>query len=335
MAGARPNQNKNGQAKQPSANPDGQARPGAGQTVPGVNPMTHPQHPLMQSPPGAPDMGTGPMGATLSGAVPIPGANPTGNPLGNITPSPTQDVRQMRTNINFKDLPPIGQGQVQQQQGLDPYMPLQMLQQQATQAAGQGPSNGPVPNTLMGPFTPPGVENFPDDMAHLTTLMQQGMGPGAAPHEAAMGQNAAALAHAKLASAAAQNDQSGPIAHPGAPIAPPNPPMAPPGPPPGSNAMPPASSGYGAPQPAPGSSPMPGTQPMPQQSPPIPTPQGPQGQNQPDGGAGPGAPVPAPAPAPSASPTPAPEGQVSPDGFGIHPALIAQLLAKHLKKVGK
>jgi len=341
---ARPMQNKNGQAKMPSANPDGKARPGAGATVPAINPMTHPGHPLVQNPPG------GPQGPSLSGAVPEVGANPTGNPLGNITPEPTQDVRQMRTNINFKDLQPIEQGQVAQQQGLDPYMPLQMLQQQAQTAAGQGPSSGPVPNTLMGPFTPPGVENFPDDMAHLTTLMQQGMGPGAAPSERAMAENAGALARAKLAAAGAQNDQSGPIQHPGAPLAPPNPPAAPMGPPPGSSAMPPQGSGYGAPQPAPGASPMPGSIPMPSMQPPIPTPQGPAGQAQPDGGAGPGAPVqqgPAPSPSPSPAPSPSPgtpspspaagtpDGQVSPDGFGIHPALIAQMLAKHLKKVGK
>lgn len=347
MSASRPNQNKNGQAKQPSANPDGKARPGAGATVPAINPMSHPNHPLMQSPPAAPDAGTGPMGAKLTGAVPEVGANPSGNPLGNITPEPTQDVRQMRTNINFKDLQPIEQGQVAQQQGLDPYMPLQMLQQQATGAATQGPSSGPVPNTLSGPFTPPGVENFPDDMAHLTTLMQMGMGPGAAPHERAMAENAGALARAKLAAGAAQNDQSGPIAHPGAPIEPPSPSLPPAGPPPGSAAMPPQSSGYGAPQPAPGASPMPGSMPMPQEQPPIPTPQGPAGQNQPNGGAGPGAPVQPPAGgaaptgnadaagAPSPGPSPTPEGQVSSDGFGIHPALIAQLLAKHLKKVGK
>lgn len=322
MAAARPMQNKNGQAKQPSANPDGQAKP----TVPapsGVNPMTHPLHPLVAAPPQA-QAG----GIKQSQAMGMGGANPTGDPKGNIVPTPTQDVRQVRENVNFKDMNPIEQGQVAQQQGLDPYMPLQMLQQQATGAATQGASQGPVPNTLMGPFTPPGVENFPSDMSHLTTLMQQGMGPGASPTETSMGLNAHALARAKLMAAAAQGDQAAPIEHPGAPIEPPNPPMGMPGGAPGmpgAGAIPPASSGYGAPPAGAGASPMPGTLPMPGSQPPIPTPQGPMGQDQPNGGAGPGAPVPAPAPA---APTPAPAAPPA----GVPPSVIANLLARHLKK---
>ena len=137
------------------------------------NPMTHPMAPMVKNAQAAgaaaaaqaqqatnPKAGPGPMGSTLSGAVPVQGENPSGNPICNIVPTPTQNIRQTRQNINFKDMTPIEQGQTSEQQGLDPYMPLQMLQQQAQQATQQGPSQGPVPNTLIGPFTPPGVENL-------------------------------------------------------------------------------------------------------------------------------------------------------------------------------
>ena len=267
------------------------------------------------------------MGAKMTGLITIPNDNPSGSPLGQLTPTPTSDVRQTRQNINFKDMSPIEQGQTAEQQGLNPYMPLQMLQQQAQQASTQGPSAGPVPNTLMGPFTPPGVEAFPDDMAHLTTLMQQGLGPGAHPADHEMAMNARSIASARMAEAAAQATQAGgPAGGAQTPDMASAQTMNPTTPSPGlAPQLPP-----GTPQPPPGSSPMPGGIPLPQYptpgvqpAAPIPTPQGAAPQDAMGN--------PQPQTTPPASPAQAPPTQAGAPG-GIPPDVIASLLARHLKK---
>ncbi len=317
MSTTRPSQNTSGQAKKPSANPDGGPRPQLTPTAAGaVNPMTHPQHPDVQA--AAANAG----GVKQSQLLAEQGGNPSGNPLGNISPTPTSDVRQVRENVNFHDLSPIEQSQTAEQQGMNPYLPLQMLQQQAQGAAQQGPSGGPVPNTLMGPFTPPGVESFPDDMAHLTTLMQQGYAPGSSPQEHALAQNAHAIARARDAAAQAQADQTS-QQH----LQMPSPQLAPSAGPtpspagvaasvgPASYAIPP-----GAPQAPAGMSPMPGGMPMPQQ--PAAPPLAPGGAPMPAAGAPPQAPMPQPGAAPITGPAGAPP-----------PGLIQALMQRHKRPV--
>lgn len=113
---------------------------------------------------------------------------------------------QSRQNINFRDMPPPMQMQVESQQGLDPMAPLKMLQSNVAGTTAQGPSQGPIPNELAGPGVPEGLGNFPDDLAHLHQLMQQGLGPGSTPQEHALGQNAKAIARAHV-NQAEQNAQ--------------------------------------------------------------------------------------------------------------------------------
>jgi len=214
---SKPRQNKNsdGQNKRPKPTmshdisitpgepPESPPPPGAPQ--PGAtNPMTHPNHPAMQS--------------SLAPGTAPPG--PTKGP---------QDNRQVQERIQFKDLNPAEQSQVAQQQGINPYAPLQMVQQGVEGALQQGPSSGPIPNMLSGPYVPPGVESFPDDMAHLTTLMGQGYAPGASAQEHEYGQNAHAMARAKINAAMAQAQRGAGAPTMAPPAAPPAPPAAPPG----------------------------------------------------------------------------------------------------------
>jgi hypothetical protein len=209
----RPAKNSDGQTKKPQAppapvsSPPGNVNPKTLPGAPGVMPAPAPVDPAGGTVAPAP---TGPGAAPFKGTVTAPEQNPnaTGNPLGNLTPTPTNDQRQVREQIAFKDMSPVEQAQTSQQQGLNPYMPLQMVQQQLQSSMAQGPSQGPVPTSLDGPFVPPGVQNFPDDMAHLHALMQQGMGPGSSPQEHEAGLNAHAIAKASInhAMASAQND---------------------------------------------------------------------------------------------------------------------------------
>lgn len=226
----RPSKNADGQDKkpqptmshsidiQPGEKPEAPPTPGA--QLPGhVNPMTHPNHPTMQS--------------NITAGHPLPGTPPAG-PTG----APT-DQRQVRENIQFKDMPPVGQNQAMQQQGIDPYAMFEMGQQKINQAVQQGPSAGPVPNAMTGPGIPSdqGIESFPDDMAHLTTLMGQGYAPGASAQEHGTAMNAHALARAKIMDAmhAAQTGAGAPQGPPppSGPVLPqtPSPPQfGPPGP---------------------------------------------------------------------------------------------------------
>lgn len=187
VAPPRPNKNSDGQAKQPTPAPRPPVAPGS------TNPMTHPSAPGMQ-PPAAP-------------------ATPNGSPPG------AGMQHQSRQLINVKDLPPPMQMQAEQQQGMDPMAPLKMLQSNVLNTVGQGPTpdGGAVPNQLSGPGVPPDVASFPDDMAHLHALMQQGLGPGASPQEHSLGQNAHAIAraHEQQAQMHAQNDtqQQAAVAH--------------------------------------------------------------------------------------------------------------------------
>jgi hypothetical protein len=231
---SRPGKNSDGQAKQPSythtihvdpAKPPAPAAPPPlipppGAPAPGTsNPLTHPAHPSMQSSLGAPTDPNAPQ--KTSAVFPEQGnANPTGNPLGQLTPQPSQDMRQVREQIQFKDMSPPEQAQTASQQGLDPYAPLKMVQQGVVGALGAGPSTGPVPNMLAGPYVPPGIESFPDDFAHLSTLMKQGYAPGASPQEHEFGQNANAMARAKIDQAFSQAHQGGVGAENAQPYAP-------------------------------------------------------------------------------------------------------------------
>lgn len=177
----RPGKNSNDTKKKPGSNQP-QAPQGPPVHAPGnVNPMTHPGHPALQSSAGAPPAPHDPA--------------QTGKP---------GDQRQVQERINFRDLQPLDQGQMMEQQGIDPYAGLKMVQGNVDQSLAQPPSSGPVPNSLVGPMVPPGVENFPDDMAHLHSLMQQGLGPGSSHQEHQMGLNAAAIARARTAAAEAQ-----------------------------------------------------------------------------------------------------------------------------------
>lgn len=185
--------------KKPAANPGGEARPQLAPTAAaGTNPMTHPGAPGMQPP-------------TVSATAPIAGANPGGDPSGKITPTPTADVRQVRQNINFRDLPQPAQAQVMGQQGINMDQPRAQLEQSANQAIAGGPSQGPVPNVLAGPMTPPGVESLPSDIAHLSQLMQQGFSPGSNPQEHALGQNAESLMRAHQAMQQSQEMETAPM----------------------------------------------------------------------------------------------------------------------------
>ena len=178
----RPGKSSDGQKKKPS-NPPAPPAPATGG---GVNPMSHPSAPGMQGPP----------------AGPPPGSQPPTDPMG------TSVNKMSRQNISFKDMPPPMQMQAEAQQGLDPMAPLKMLQSSVAGSVAQGPSQGPVPNMLAGPGVPPGLENFPDDLAHLHGLMQQGLGPGASPQEAELGRNAHAIARAHAIQAEQNAQQS-------------------------------------------------------------------------------------------------------------------------------
>jgi hypothetical protein len=186
----RPNKNSDGQDRKPSATrtltsspaPPPKAPEASAPAQPGqINPMTHP---------GAPDMRP---------PQPLAPAGP-----------------QVQERIQFKDLPPTGQQQTMQQLGMNPNLPQENLQQNVQQTLAGGASQGPVPNALQGPLVPPGVESFPDDMAHLTQLMQQGYSPGASASEHGLGMNADALVQARIQHAMQQAQSN-----PQAPMAPP------------------------------------------------------------------------------------------------------------------
>lgn len=187
MSAKRPNQNANGQAKQPSANPQGLAAhagpPGMPSTAPHAALKSQLASSLAGAPPGAP-----------GGAPPQPGAGS----------QPAGDLGMLQTRVQFKDLPPIGQSQVEQQMGLNPYAMLQMGQQQVAGAAQQAQAGNPqanpmVPNSLSGPGIPQDaqVDNFPHDQAALLQHMQAGYSPGADPMQHAQAQNAHAIARAQ------------------------------------------------------------------------------------------------------------------------------------------
>lgn len=197
----RPNKNSDGQDKRPSMTHDIHIKPG--------------EAPQPPAPPGAP-----PAGAT--NPMTHPAAPAMASSLGNIQPPPTQNNRQVQERITFKDLDPALKSQVAQQQGLDPYAAVKQAQDSVNGALSQ-PTGGPIPNQLSGPFIPPELSSFPDDMAHLSRLIGQGYAPGASAQEHEYGMNADAMARAKLnaAFAGAQNEA------PPTPPAPPMPPTAP------------------------------------------------------------------------------------------------------------
>jgi hypothetical protein len=114
-----------------------------------------------------------------------------------------------RSNINFKDLPPLGQAQAMGQAGLDPMAGNKMAQQQlsSTLAAPPTDANG-APNAFSGPGVPPGLENLPHDFAALhgmvkplTDTMARGFSPGSSSMEHQQALNAAALARAHASEA--------------------------------------------------------------------------------------------------------------------------------------
>jgi hypothetical protein len=260
-----------------------------------VNPLTHPLHPQIQSSLGTAAPPSPQQDQQQAQQQAGPPSTPAGAPLlpGTGIAGPTdapKDTRQIREQFQFKDMPAAGQNQAMQQQGIDPYAPVHIAQNFTDQALQKGPAQGPVPNELTGPYLPPDVANFPDDFAHLNTLMSQGMAPGASGQEHMLGLNAHSMAKAKISQAFsdAQNQasatpavppsgppvdaggQNTPLPYPsaaGAQGPPPGPPMppAPPGqpppmsgppmPPPGVVAPPvgpPMQSGLGAPPAAPG-----------------------------------------------------------------------------------
>jgi hypothetical protein len=273
----RPNKNSNGQDKRPVPTmshdihvspgepPAAPAPPGA--PPPGhVNPMTHPEHPAMGSSLGQPAAPAGP---------------------------------QIQERIQYKDLNPSEQSQAVGALGIDPYAPMKQAQQGVDAALQQGASTGPIPNMLAGPYVPPGVEAFPDDMAHLTKLMGQGFAPGSSPQEHELGLNAHAMARAKIEQAiAAGQNNAPPTATPYAPAPPPSP------------AAPPAG--------------------MTTLAPGVPTGLGSSlgGAQPPAGGMSPGAPPTAPGSPPGPPVAPGAPG-------GIPPELIAALLAKHKQNHAK
>ena len=316
----RPNKNSDGMPKQPSythtihidpakPEPPQAPTPPPGAPAPGTtNPMTHPAHPSMQSSLGA----AAQQGPKISGTLPEQGnANPTGNPLGNLTPTPTQDQRQVREQIQFKDMSPPEQAQTSEQQGLDPYAPLKMVQQGAIGALQAGPSTGPLPNMLAGPYVPPGIEAFPDDFAHLSTLMKQGYAPGSSPQEHEFAQNAHAMVRAKIDNAFSQS-QNGVGQEQAQPYAP--------SPTPGAPSGEPTNVGFaaGVPESAAGVPSASGT------AGPMPTP-GPQLGSSMGAGA-------APPPGAGAPPMPGPGAAPPMAGGAPPPALIAALLAAHRGK---
>lgn len=170
MSAKRPQQNSNGSPKGASSNPNGQAM-----APPlGVRPSTAPHSALRSN--------------LAGGAPPLGG---TGGDLG-----------MLQTRVNFKDMPPIGQAQVEQQMGVDPYAMLKVGSNAAQAAAQQGqagnPQQGYVPNSLSGPGIDPAaqLDNFPHDLGALVGLMHQGYSPGASPAELAQAQNAHSIARA-------------------------------------------------------------------------------------------------------------------------------------------
>lgn len=217
----RPDKNSDGQDAQPAPQDMPQIPGQAPSLVPpgAAPPMAQiaAQHAAMTQPP-MPAAGP-PQGAAPGGAGPAPGG---GMPPGQAAPVPgaAQGINpsqwqhnQVREGINFKDLPPMAQAQAQEQEGINPAVPLQMIQGQLqssmTEPGGpQGPPQGtsPVPGSFIGPMVPPGVENFPHDMAALTQVMQRGYAPGADSAEHGMAQNAHSMARA--AEAQAQNQAS-------------------------------------------------------------------------------------------------------------------------------
>jgi hypothetical protein len=224
----RPNKNSDGKNKKPSPTMSHEVHVKPGETPeptpPGVpqpgatNPMTHPNHPQISS------------------------------GLGSQPPGP-----QIQERIQFKDLPPTGQSQAMAQLGMDPAQPVKMGQQTIDTAMAQGPSQGPIPNRVAGPGINPeaGVDSFPDDFAHLQTLMQQGYAPGASHQEHGYAANAHSLMREKVAAAFQQGQQGVGQPTPPAPVAPPAPPVPPQGV--GLPSQPPAmASGLGGPPQAPG-----------------------------------------------------------------------------------
>lgn len=203
--------------------PPGAPQPGR------VNPMTHPAHPALQSniAPGAPGAASAPAPPPAPGAPGAQPGQPTGqpaSPLDTLHPPVTKNDRQVQERIMFKDLPPVGQAQTMQQQGIDPYAMFELGQQKVGEALQQGPTSGPIPNALTGPGIPQGqnLESFPDDMAHLTTLMSQGYAPGASNQEHGFAMNAHAMANAKIQKAFS-DAQQGTGAVENQPLAPPGP----------------------------------------------------------------------------------------------------------------
>jgi hypothetical protein len=189
VSGKRPNQNKDGQAKKPSANPDGQAK--------------------AAPPSGAP---AGPPNTAPNGALKSNLAHP---PLPPMTAGGTGgDLGMLQTRVNFRDLPPPAQSQVQEQMGIDPYAMLKMGQQQVDQSAmeaqgGNQPANPMMPNALSGPGIDPSaqLDNFPHDANALLQHMQAGYAPGADAFSHAQAQNAHSIARAQEV-AAQQNAQN-------------------------------------------------------------------------------------------------------------------------------
>ena len=143
----------------------------------------------------------------LAGHPAQPGGLPQAQPG---SPQDPQGImRQERQAINYKDMPPFGQAQVEQQLGVDPYTQLEMTQNAVGQSM-QQPQGGPVPATLLGPSTPAGLENFPNDMSALMQAMKTGYTPGASAQQHQEAINAHAIARAHDAAAMAQASQNGP-----------------------------------------------------------------------------------------------------------------------------
>lgn len=188
MAGAKATKNADGAAKKAALNPTGgaAAAPGVGQ-APNLVPPGAPPMPPQGMPPGAPA-----------------GPDPSGGMLGG------PPMQQVRSTINFRDMPPMDQMQAMQHQGIDPAAPLKMMQGQLQSSLQQPQDPGnPIPNAFAGPGVPPGNENFPHDFAALLQTMQHGYSPGADAGSHAMAQNAHSMikAHMDQASQLAAHDQ--------------------------------------------------------------------------------------------------------------------------------
>lgn len=192
----RPSKNADGQQKQPSANPTG--GPPAAPPQAGPPSLVPPG-----GPPAVPGQAGGPPQAPQPGMPPgMPGMQPQA-PMGSFAPAEGMGQRSdARTQINYKDMDPMAQAQAKEQAGINPAAGLEMIQgqlQSSMQAPGGPagpPQTGPVPPAFIGPMVPPGVENFPHDMAALMQMMQRGYAPGAdaAEHQQAM--NAHSIARA-------------------------------------------------------------------------------------------------------------------------------------------